>query len=343
MTDEEKLLTFVVPCYNSQAYMRKCIESLLPAREHCQIVIINDGSTDETGAIADAYAEAHPDCIEVVHQPNGGHGEGINSGLAVAKGLYFKVIDSDDWADLDALNKVVETLLSLEQDGGVDLMICNYVYEQLENGYQKVMRFANALPPGRVLSWSDTKSFRITQQLSLHSCIYRTEIIRKSGLKLPRKVFYEDNLFVYTPLPYVEKLYYLDADFYRYYVGREGQSMAQVGKRSGDQRLVSTRIFAAHDIDEIRKRDKKLARYLHHSMSFMLIAAVMFTRIGHGKEGDLLIKEFWDGLIAINPKKGKKMRVFSRAGVLILSMPGPIGRGLCRFFFWLSHKIVPFN
>lgn len=343
MMDEQKLMTFVVPCYNSQAYMRKCIDSLLRAKSYCQIVIIDDGSVDDTAAIADEYAALHPDCVEVVHQPNGGHGEGINSGLAAAKGLYFKVVDSDDWVDFDALNKVIDTLLFLEQDGGVDLMVCNYVYEQLETGYQKVMRFGNALPEGRVLTWADTKGFHITQQLSLHSCIYRTETIRKSGLKLPRKVFYEDNLFVYTPMAYVEKLYYLDADFYRYYVGRAGQSMAMVGKRSGDQRLVSTRIFAAHDIDEIRKHNKKLARYLHHSMSFMLIVAVLFTRIGHGKEGDKLVKEFWDGLIEINPKKAKKMRVFSRAGVLILSMPGPIGRWLCRFFYWFSHKLVPFN
>ncbi len=343
MTDQQKLMTFVVPCYNSQAYMRKCVDSLLRAKEYCQIIIIDDGSVDNTGAIADEYAAQHPGCVQVVHQPNGGHGEGINSGLAVAEGLYFKVVDSDDWVDFDALNKVIDTLLALEKDGGVDLMICNYVYEQLDTGYQKVMRFGNALPEGRVLTWRDTKGFHITQQLSLHSCIYRTDTIRKSGLKLPRKVFYEDNLFVYTPLPYVEKLYYLDADFYRYYVGRVGQSMASVGKHSADQRLVSTRIFAAHDIDEIRKRDKKLARYLHHSMSFMLIVAVLFTRIGHGKEGDKLVKEFWNGLIEINPKKGKKMRVFSRAGVLILSMPGPIGRGLCRFFYWFSHKLVPFN
>ena len=122
MTNEEKLITFVVPCYNSEAYMRKCIDSLLPAEKHCQIIIVDDGSTDETGAIADAYAEAHPDCIEVVHQPNGGHGEGINSGLARARGRYFKVIDSDDWADLNALNRVVNTLLYLERDGGVDLI-----------------------------------------------------------------------------------------------------------------------------------------------------------------------------------------------------------------------------
>lgn len=345
MQDMTKLITFVVPCYNSQEYMRKCIESLLHAKENCEIIIIDDGSTDKTGAIADTYAAEHPTCIRVVHQPNGGHGEGINSGLAIAKGLYFKVVDSDDWVDLEALKKVVSTLQTLEQVGGVDLMVCNYVYEQVHTGYQKVIRFGNALPEGRVLSWTDTKHFRIDQQLSLHSCIYRTSVVRESGLKLPRKVFYEDNLFVYTPLPYVEKLYYLNADFYRYYIGRAGQSVAKEGvmRHCGDQRLISTLIFGAHDIDEIRKRDRKLARYMHHSMSFMLIIAVIFTRLHNTREADRQIKDFWNGLIEINPKKGKKMRVFSRAGVLILSFPGPIGRQICRFFYWVSHKIVRFN
>ena len=154
MTNEEKLITFVVPCYNSQAYMRKCVDSLLPAEKHCQIIIVDDGSTDETGAIADAYAEAHPDCIEVVHQPNGGHGEGINSGLARARGRYFKVVDSDDWADLNALNQVVDTLLSLEKEGGVDLMICNYVCQCLAprscshlGGHQGLPYHPAAFPP----------------------------------------------------------------------------------------------------------------------------------------------------------------------------------------------------
>ena len=67
-----KLITFVVPCYNSEGYLRKCVESLLPAKENCEIIIVNDGSTDRTGEIADGYAASAPDCVRVLHQPNGG-------------------------------------------------------------------------------------------------------------------------------------------------------------------------------------------------------------------------------------------------------------------------------
>ncbi len=340
-----KLITFVVPCYNSQDYMKTCIESLLPAKEVCEIILIDDGSTDSTAEIADRYAEEYPDCVRVVHQPNGGHGEGINQGLRLAQGTYFKVIDSDDWVDAAARDRVLQTLAELEQQGGVDLMVCNYVYEKPRDHYQRVIRFGNALPEGRVLAWRDTHPFRISQQLSLHSCIYRTQVVRDSGLQLPKHVFYEDNLFVYTPLPLVKRLYYLNADFYRYYVGREGQSVAKkaVIKRCGDQRTVSELVFAAHDIDAIRKQDPKLGRYLHHSMSFLLILAVLFTRLQNSKEGDMQVKEFWQNLIRINPEKGRHMYRFSRAGVLILSMPGYPGRLLCRFFYWLSHVIVHFN
>lgn len=341
----QKLLSFVVPCYNSQEYMQKCVDSLLLQEEICEIIIIDDGSKDKTGEIADAYAAAHPACIRVVHQPNGGHGEGINSGLAIAEGLYFKVVDSDDWVDETAYRQVVQTLQQLEAQGGVDLMVCNYVYEHLADGYQRVIRFGNAIPEGRVLSWEQTHHFRISQQLSLHSCIYRTEIVRASGLKLPKHTFYEDNLFVYTPLPYVNRLYYLNADFYRYFVGRQGQSVATEGliRHCKDQRVVSTAVFAAHDVDAIRKERPRLGRYLHHSMSFLLIIAVVFTRLQGTRESDRQVKEFWDELIRINPKKGKRMHVFSRAGVLLLSFPGPIGRGLCKFFYWLSHRVVRFN
>ncbi len=340
-----KLITFVVPCYNSEAYMRKCIESLLPAKSFCEIIIIDDGSTDQTGAIADDYAASEPDYIHVIHQPNGGHGEGINSGLAAARGTYFKVVDSDDWVDRAALECVMQTLSLLEEQGGVDLMVCNYVYEHTDTGYQRVIRFGNALPEGRILSWEDTHRFRISQQLSLHSCIYRTETVRSSGLLLPKHVFYEDNLFVYTPLPYVTRLYYLNVDFYRYYVGRQGQSVAKEGllRHCGDQRTVSVAVFAAHDVDAIRRQHPKLGRYLQHSMSFLLILAVLFTRLHGTREADEQVRAFWRELIRINPRKGKRMYRFSRAGVLLLSMPGYPGRWLCRFFYWLSHRVVRFN
>ena len=106
-----KLITFAVPCYNSAAYMDKCIESLLPAGDQAEIILIDDGSTkDDTPAICDRYAEQYPDIIRVIHQPNGGHGEGVNQGLRHARGMYYKVVDSDDWLDTDALAKVLERL-----------------------------------------------------------------------------------------------------------------------------------------------------------------------------------------------------------------------------------------
>ena len=96
-----KLLTVTVPCYNSQDYMEACIESLLTGGERVEIIVIDDGSTDNTGRIADAYAEKYPSIVRVIQQENGGHGEGINQGLEYASGTYFKVVDSDDTLSAD--------------------------------------------------------------------------------------------------------------------------------------------------------------------------------------------------------------------------------------------------
>ena len=128
-----KLLTVTVPCYNSAAYMVRCIDSLLPGGDALEIIVVDDGSTDETGTIADGYATRYPDRVRVIHQPNGGHGEGINQGLAHAKGLYFKVVDSDDRLEASALDKLMATLRELSAlDAPPDLIVHNYVYDRAE-------------------------------------------------------------------------------------------------------------------------------------------------------------------------------------------------------------------
>ena len=107
----EKLITFAVPCYNSAAYMDHCVESLLAAGPEAEIILVDDGSTrDDTPAKCDTWAQRHPDIILVIHQENGGHGEGVNQGIRHAQGLYYKVVDSDDWLDADALAQVMEHL-----------------------------------------------------------------------------------------------------------------------------------------------------------------------------------------------------------------------------------------
>ena len=110
MENREKYLSFVVPCYNSESYMARCIESLLPGGEDVEIIIIDDGSNDKTGEIADAYQKQYPDLVKVIHKENGGHGSGVNAGLACARGVYFKVVDSDDWLDGTAYQKLLEKI-----------------------------------------------------------------------------------------------------------------------------------------------------------------------------------------------------------------------------------------
>ena len=105
-----KLITFAVPSYNSEAYLRKCIDSLLVGGEDVEIIIVNDGSKDGTAAIADEYAGKYPTIVRVIHKENGGHGSGVNYGLHAATGLYYKVVDSDDWADPEAMKKLIATI-----------------------------------------------------------------------------------------------------------------------------------------------------------------------------------------------------------------------------------------
>ena len=92
-----KLLTITVPCYNSQDYLDRCMESLLVGGEDVEILIVDDGSTDRTAEMADAYAQKYSAIVKVIHKQNGGHGSAVNTGIASATGLFFKVVDSDDW------------------------------------------------------------------------------------------------------------------------------------------------------------------------------------------------------------------------------------------------------
>ena len=127
-----KLLSFAVPCYNSEAYMEKCIESLLKGGEEVEILIIDDGSKDRTAEIADRYASQYPTIVKAIHKENGGHGSAVNTGIEHATGLYFKVVDSDDWVKEEVYKQILNKLHELT--GGektLDMLISNFVYEKV--------------------------------------------------------------------------------------------------------------------------------------------------------------------------------------------------------------------
>lgn len=191
-----KLLSIVIPCYNSENYMRKCIESLLPGGEDVEIIIVDDGSErDRTAQIADEYAARYPSIVKAVHQENGGHGAAVNTGIEHATGLYFKVVDSDDWVKEEAYIQVLETLR--EQTGTsrvLDMLICNFVYEKEGEKRKKVMNYRHIFPEGQLFTWEDCHHFTKGHYILMHSVIFRTKLLRECGLELPGHTFYVDNL-----------------------------------------------------------------------------------------------------------------------------------------------------
>jgi len=254
-----KVITFTVPCYNSEKYMEKCIDSLLVGGEDVEIIIVNDGSSDRTAEIADSYKERFPSIVKVVHKENGGHGSGVNAGLKDATGEYFKVIDSDDWVDEKALKAVLTALkMFIASNNKLDLLITNYVYEHVEDNTQNIIDYIGIFPESKICTWDDMKRLDPVKYIIMHSVTYRTQILRDSGLVLPEHTFYVDNLVLYVPLPLVKSIFYLNVDFYRYYIGRVDQSVnEQVMIKRIDQQIRVTEIMLnAHDLDKLKLENK---------------------------------------------------------------------------------------
>ena len=278
-----KLLSIAIPCYNSAAYMENCIRSLLPGGNEVEILIVDDGSTkDNTAQIADEYERRYPGICRAIHQENGGHGAAVNAGLKNATGIFFKVVDSDDWVNGDAYRKVLDTLRQfvLGQDT-LDMLITNFVYEKQGAKHKKVMNYNLALPKNEPFTWDDVKVFMAGQYILMHSVIYRTELLRKCGLELPEHTFYVDNIFVYQPLPHVRTMYYLDVNFYRYFIGRSDQSVnEQVMIGRIDQQIRVTKLMLGYyDVTKIQNR--KLRHYMVRYLEIMMvICSILAIRSG---------------------------------------------------------------
>ncbi|MCI9402300.1 MAG: glycosyltransferase [Oscillospiraceae bacterium] len=341
----EKILTFAVPCYNSAAYMDHCVETLLTAGEDIEIILVDDGSTkDETPQKCDEWQEKYPDIIRAIHQENGGHGEGVNQGLRNARGMYYKVVDSDDWLDGEALQKVMNKLRECAQWAKpLDLLIANYVYEHVEDNTRKVMSYKNVFPLDKVFTWEEMGRFLPSQYLLMHSVIYRTQLLRDCGLELPKHTFYVDNIFVYQPLPNVESIYYMDVDLYRYFIGRADQSVNEkVMMGRMDQQLRVTKLMIkARDLKEIKRTQPKLARYMTSYLSMMMTICSIFLNMDGSPEALGKKTELWEFLRTVDPALHHKLkyRALSAVGVI----PGYRGRVLSVNLYRIAQRIYKFN
>lgn len=322
--------------------MRHCVETLLAGGEEIEIIIVNDGSTDQTGTIAGELERSHPGIVRAVHQENAGHGGAVMAGLAHAGGLYFRVVDSDDWVDSEALRRVLEVLRKFSESGHpADLLVTNYIYDKAGASHKKVVRYRSALPMNRILSWDDARRFHKGQYLLMHALTYRTAVLRESGLDLPKHTFYVDNLFAYSPLAHVQSLYYLDVDLYHYFIGREDQSVQEKTMiRRIDQQLLVNRLML-EQVDLRTVQNKRQQRYLFSYLEIVTsISSILLIRSGT-REHLQKKKELWAFIRANYPWAYRRLRrsTLGRS----LNLPGKLGRNIAVAGYQVSRRIFGFN
>lgn len=338
-----KLITFTVPCYNSAGYMDRCIETLLPAGPEAEIILVDDGSTDDTGRIADAYAEKYPDIVRVIHQENGGHGEGVNQGIRNATGLFFKVVDSDDWLDTEALAKVMEVLRRYAgAETPLDLLMANYVYEHVADNTRNVVDYTGILPENRLFRWNEIGKFPPDKNILMHSVIYRTEVLRASGMELPKHTFYVDNLFVYQPLPQVNTIYYLNLDLYRYFIGREDQSVNEKNmiKRVDQQLRVTRLMMNAVDVFALPPEQEKLRAYMLNYFSMMMAISSIFLALDGSAAALEKRRQLWADLKAHDERLYRRCR---HSVAQACNLPGWLGCKLSIGGYRIAQKLFKFN
>ncbi len=341
-TDPLRLLTVIVPAYNSEDYLERCLECLTGFDTLLEVIIVDDGSTDSTGALADARVSAEPGVFRVIHQANAGHGGAVNAGVAAARGLYVKVLDSDDWLDRASLMALLTRLrLDHEQGHDADLLIVNYVYEKQGKRHKHVVRFHNVCPRGRIFGWDEIQRCHQDQYLMMHALVLRTETVRASGVVLPEHTFYVDYLFSYIPLLEVRTIRYLDIDLYRYFIGRDDQSVNEKVMISRIDQLIRVNRGMIEATPARADVPEGLYRYLVHYLTINCIVTSVMMLVSGTPENLAAKDRLWRDFEQINPEA----YAIVRKGLLgrLISLPGTAGRVIPLEIYRVARSTLGLN
>ena len=224
----EKILSIIIPTYNMAALLPRCLDSLTASGvlDDLDILVVNDGSTDATRAVAYSYAERYPQSIKVVDKKNGNYGSTINAALPLAVGEYVKVLDSDDWFDSQELAKYVAELKSLEQE--VDVSVTHFLMIH-EGGRTETVKYQNygrePYTYGKVYNLDKVLGDGFIRYFLMHSLTYRTQLLRDHGYRQTEGISYTDIQWSSYPFFWAGSIVFHDLVVYRYNMDREGQTM----------------------------------------------------------------------------------------------------------------------
>lgn len=268
---DNRILAIGIPTYNGEPYLDRCIPTFIDERikNKIEVIIVNDGSKDNTKEIAEKYEKLYPSTVKVINKENGGHGSAVNSALYSTNAKYYKVVDCDDWVDTDELVKLVDFL----DKHDVDIVSNSYNQVNMMNGYsEKIANYGYEF--GKVYNFDDIEVNDL--YLSIHSTTYKTSILKENNIKLQEKTFYVDVEYQLLPIPYINTIAFLDDCVYKYMVGNVNQSVniENFVNRYDDHNRVIYRILEFLKGADFTKNQKEYVYgvfekvvYTHYSLS----------------------------------------------------------------------------
>ncbi|WP_340851692.1 glycosyltransferase family A protein [Ligilactobacillus salivarius] len=285
-----KILTIVIPAYNVENYLDEILPTFLDNEllNDIEIIIVNDGSKDNTAIIASEYEKKYPQTVVLIDKENGGHGSTINSGIKHANGKYLRVIDGDDWVDTNALKNFVNKLKSLDED--LVLTPFNNVY--ITNNQKEKIEFKDIIPEKKY-SFEEVSS-SLSRAYQIHSATFKTEILHKIP-KIAENCFYVDQEFIMYPIPFIKTLMLIDETVYQYRLGTSGQSVAVKSQQKNRQMLARVTTDLAKYMKEL-KLDGVYQDMMYSRISGMLHSTV---KAYHSIRSNKNIYEEWKKFVEI--------------------------------------------
>lgn len=221
-----KILSVIIPTYNMEALLPRCLDSLVAAQgaeEALEAIVVNDGSKDNSLQVAQDYQKRYPKIVTVVDKPNGNYGSTINAALPIAKGKYVKVLDSDDWFDTEALDR----FLGLLSQADADMFITHFT--QIGATIREVVKYntmgREPYEYGKVYDLDDVLKDGYIRFFLMHALTYRTELLRKMDYRQTEGISYTDTEWSCYPTFYAQTICFCNLNVYQYNLDREGQTM----------------------------------------------------------------------------------------------------------------------
>lgn len=244
---KNKVLTVAIAAYQVESYLAKTLDSLLlpDVLEALEVLVIDDGSTDGTAALAKQYEEKYPDTVRLVSKENGGHGAAVERGIKEASGEYFKNIDGDDWVDEEGFRELMRYLI--QNEDRIDMISTPYEMVDHHTGkrMKQITEQIDGVQYGKIYSFTNICD---DIYVNMHAVTYRTKFIQEHMPPLDHHCFYVDAEYVLLPVPFVQTIVFLEKPVYQYRLGLDGQSMnlRNMQKHCSDHEKVLNRILEAY-------------------------------------------------------------------------------------------------